>query len=79
MKKILFTALLLYSTSIAAIASNEGTCQQGDPKKQEKPTPTFSLAEGYFSLFSLFIQEPAKVDTTFQARRSPVRKDDASR
>lgn len=79
MRKLLFTAVFIYSTSLAAVASTESTLPQGDPKKQEKPTSTFSLAEGYFSLFSLFLSEPVKTDTLHQVRFKVERKDGASR
>lgn len=64
MKKVLLSFGMFYLTSLAAIAGNELTSNPGDPKKEKEKQSTFSLAEGYFSLFNFFFMEETKVDST---------------
>ena len=68
MKKVLFVFLMASFTSLVAAASNEVLTNPapGDPKKDPIKPPTFTLAQGYFSLFNLFsgsVADTAKVAT----------------
>lgn len=78
MKKVLLSFALFYLTSMAAVAGNELTVNPGDPKKEKEKESTFSLADGYFSLFNFFFTEETKVDTTtFRPSKIAPRKESA--
>jgi hypothetical protein len=61
MKKAISIFLFASFTSLVAGASNRVLASPGDPKKEKDKQPTFTLSQGYFSLFNIF-STPA-VDT----------------
>lgn len=60
MKKSLLTLLSSMFLSVAALAASDQKQDQGDPKKEKetKAPSSFSLTEGYFSLFDIFKDAP---------------------
>lgn len=64
MKKVAFVFILIMSTSLFAAAKNDlSNINPGDPKKEQDKQPTFTLAKGYFSWFTLFSNPVVNVDT----------------
>jgi hypothetical protein len=64
MKKIAFVFILSTCTSLFAAAKHELTSlTPGDPKKEQDKQPTFTLAKGYFSWFTLFSNPVTQADT----------------
>jgi hypothetical protein len=50
--------------SLAATAASTLPVPDGDPKKEKDKTSGFKLSDGYFNLFSIFLSEPEKADST---------------
>jgi hypothetical protein len=65
MKKAAFIFLLASFSSLVAAAGNDVLVEPGDPKKeQQKQPPTFTLAQGYFSIFNIFSMPLPEPDTS---------------
>jgi hypothetical protein len=67
MKKSILTLMSSLVLSYAAVAANDQKQDQQDPSKDKEKKVSFSLTDGYFSIFEIFLEKP-KVDTL----RAPI-------
>lgn len=58
MKKSLFTLITSMFLSVAAVAANDQKIDQNDPQKDKEKKNSFSLTEGYFSIFEILLDAP---------------------
>lgn len=58
MKKSLLTLVSSMVLSVAAYAANDQKIDQNDPQKDKEKKNSFSLTEGYFSIFEILLDTP---------------------